>query len=155
MSNHEPSIAELPKGTKLLHEPSLNKGTSFTAAECDALGLRGLLPPLPLPRPCPPGHFRGAGPCSRPFGGCRRVPEPSPHCSSFPLINSAWTIRKSRIPSDPILSWTDKRQTKNRLRPFYCGGIVRKAAFRVNNIFNYLQQKILLFPGTKYFPAPK
>src|SRR5664280_2094185 len=45
MSNHEPSIAELPKGIELLHEPSLNKGTSFTAAERDALGLRGLLPP--------------------------------------------------------------------------------------------------------------
>jgi malate dehydrogenase (oxaloacetate-decarboxylating)(NADP+) len=29
----------------LLHEPSLNKGTSFSAAERDALGLRGLLPP--------------------------------------------------------------------------------------------------------------
>jgi malate dehydrogenase (oxaloacetate-decarboxylating)(NADP+) len=38
-------MAELPKGIELLHEPSLNKGTSFTAAERDALGLRGLLPP--------------------------------------------------------------------------------------------------------------
>jgi malate dehydrogenase (oxaloacetate-decarboxylating)(NADP+) len=45
MSNHKPSIAELPKGIELLHEPSLNKGTSFTAAERDALGLHGLLPP--------------------------------------------------------------------------------------------------------------
>jgi malate dehydrogenase (oxaloacetate-decarboxylating)(NADP+) len=45
MSNHEPSITELPKGIELLHEPSLNKGTSFTEAERDALGLRGLLPP--------------------------------------------------------------------------------------------------------------
>ena len=45
MSNHKPSIAELPKGIELLHEPSLNKGTSFTAAERDALGLTGLLPP--------------------------------------------------------------------------------------------------------------
>ena len=45
MSNHEPNMAELPKGIELLHEPSLNKGTSFTAAERDALGLRGLLPP--------------------------------------------------------------------------------------------------------------
>ena len=45
MSNHDPGSAELPKGIELLHEPSLNKGTSFTAAERDALGLRGLLPP--------------------------------------------------------------------------------------------------------------
>jgi malate dehydrogenase (oxaloacetate-decarboxylating)(NADP+) len=45
MSNHEPSITELPKGIELLHEPSLNKGISFTEAERDALGLRGLLPP--------------------------------------------------------------------------------------------------------------
>ncbi|TSA47695.1 MAG: NAD-dependent malic enzyme [Deltaproteobacteria bacterium] len=45
MSNHEQRIAKLPKGIELLHEPSLNKGTSFTAAERDALGLRGLLPP--------------------------------------------------------------------------------------------------------------
>ena len=45
MSDHDPIIAELPKGIELLHEPSLNKGTSFTAAERDALGLRGLLPP--------------------------------------------------------------------------------------------------------------
>ena len=45
MSNHEPNITELPKGIELLHEPSLNKGTSFTATERDALGLHGLLPP--------------------------------------------------------------------------------------------------------------
>ena len=32
-------------GVALLHEPLLNKGTSFTEAERDALGLRGLLPP--------------------------------------------------------------------------------------------------------------
>ena len=37
---------ELPgnRGVALLHDPLLNKGTSFTEAERDALGLRGLLP---------------------------------------------------------------------------------------------------------------
>jgi malate dehydrogenase (oxaloacetate-decarboxylating)(NADP+) len=32
-------------GTELLHDPRRNKGTAFTAAERDALKLRGLLPP--------------------------------------------------------------------------------------------------------------
>ena len=35
----------LPRGSDLLHDPVLNKGSAFTAAERDALGLRGLLPP--------------------------------------------------------------------------------------------------------------
>ena len=35
----------LPRGTALLREPLLNKGTAFNAAERDAFGLRGLLPP--------------------------------------------------------------------------------------------------------------
>ena len=35
-----------PRGIGLLHDPLLNKGTAFTAAERDALGLRGLLPPV-------------------------------------------------------------------------------------------------------------
>lgn len=36
---------KLPRGVEILHDPSLNKGTAFTAAERDALGLHGLLPP--------------------------------------------------------------------------------------------------------------
>ncbi|MHB8908999.1 MAG: hypothetical protein ACYDAA_09010 [Syntrophales bacterium] len=39
------STTQLPRGSALLHEPHLNKGTAFTAAEREALGLRGLLPP--------------------------------------------------------------------------------------------------------------
>ena len=37
--------AWFPRGIALLHDPTLNKGTAFTEAERDALGLRGLLPP--------------------------------------------------------------------------------------------------------------
>ena len=33
------------RGVRLLHDPLRNKGTAFTTAERDALGLRGLLPP--------------------------------------------------------------------------------------------------------------
>lgn len=36
---------EMARGVKLLHDPVRNKGTAFTEAERDLLGLRGLLPP--------------------------------------------------------------------------------------------------------------
>ena len=41
-----------PRGVKLLHDPVRNKGTAFTDAERDELGLRGLLPP----RVCSPAE---------------------------------------------------------------------------------------------------
>ncbi len=34
----------VPRGLELLHDPVFNKGTAFSEAERDALGLRGLLP---------------------------------------------------------------------------------------------------------------
>ena len=37
--------AWFPRGVALLRDPTLNKGTAFTDAERDALGLHGLLPP--------------------------------------------------------------------------------------------------------------
>ena len=40
-----PNRALPAKGVEWLHNPIFNKGTAFTEAERDALGLRGLLPP--------------------------------------------------------------------------------------------------------------
>jgi malate dehydrogenase (oxaloacetate-decarboxylating)(NADP+) len=37
--------AHVPRGIEILRNPALNKGTAFTEAERDALGLHGLLPP--------------------------------------------------------------------------------------------------------------
>jgi malate dehydrogenase (oxaloacetate-decarboxylating)(NADP+) len=37
-------IPGFPRGLAVLRDPLLNKGTAFTEAERDALGLRGLLP---------------------------------------------------------------------------------------------------------------
>jgi malate dehydrogenase (oxaloacetate-decarboxylating)(NADP+) len=37
--------SEFPRGVRLLHDPVRNKGTAFSEAERQALGLRGLLPP--------------------------------------------------------------------------------------------------------------
>ncbi|HNS55681.1 MAG TPA: hypothetical protein PKO34_01400, partial [Smithellaceae bacterium] len=45
MEKQKSGRGKLPRGMELLHNPSLNKGASFTAAERDALGLHGLLPP--------------------------------------------------------------------------------------------------------------
>ena len=48
MVDYERRIKELPKGSQILHEPLLNKGTGFTAKERKSLDLVGLLPPTIL-----------------------------------------------------------------------------------------------------------
>ena len=40
-----PAISDLPRGSALLRDPELNKGSAFTDKERDVLGLHGLLPP--------------------------------------------------------------------------------------------------------------
>jgi malate dehydrogenase (oxaloacetate-decarboxylating)(NADP+) len=42
---HPPLSPWFPRGVTLLHDPELNKGTAFSEAERDLLGLKGLLPP--------------------------------------------------------------------------------------------------------------
>ncbi len=45
MAADSPAVrSAIPRGVALLRDPTLNKGTAFTDAERDALGLRGLLP---------------------------------------------------------------------------------------------------------------
>ena len=48
MIDYKRRIDELPKGSQILHEPLLNKGSAFSLKERDALNLNGLLPPIVL-----------------------------------------------------------------------------------------------------------
>ena len=48
MFDYKRRIDDLPKGSQILHEPLLNKGSAFSLKERDALNLNGLLPPIVL-----------------------------------------------------------------------------------------------------------
>ena len=48
MVDFKRGIDELPKGSQILHEPLLNKGSAFSLKEREALHLNGLLPPRVL-----------------------------------------------------------------------------------------------------------
>ena len=48
MGDFKRDIEELPKGSQILHEPLLNKGSAFSLKEREALHLNGLLPPRVL-----------------------------------------------------------------------------------------------------------
>ena len=48
MVDFKRGIEELPKGSQILHEPLINKGSAFSLKEREALHLNGLLPPRVL-----------------------------------------------------------------------------------------------------------